>query len=612
MDIVVTILINANINILLTKFEMSQSSFEKLPVPNLRQTLDKYLESVRPLVTPNQYAKTVQLTNEFLTTEGPFLQAQLQDRALKTDNWLTEWWKETAYLANRMPLPVHVSPAAICDKLEFSSDSQMLNYTSLVIVEFVEFFQKVLSDKLPPDKLGGISLCMRQYKSLVGGHRIPGKVTDTQKYTPDSNHIIVVHKGHFFKLPVFGYRDGSRCILRSHEIKHLLSQIMDSSHLPSVPVGILSSQNRDDWYSAREELNKSSVNRYTLNVITSSLFLIELDEASNQGVDDEFKSGVIGDLRGDFKCYNRWYDVGMQLIITREGYAKYLLEHSLVDGPPSVVIANRGHYRGITDTVPDIPVNAKELPEIELLKWEISPLLHEYIQNAKVELIKLSEKIDFKLYTFSEFGKDFFKSYKLSPDSLVQLAIQLTFYKLHQHSTACYESVSTRRFYDGRTETLRSTSTESTEMVKAMLSPTRTEVKLGLLREFVKKHDENSRQAFNGQGIDRHLLGLKLIAKQENLNPEFFSDISFSKTNYFRVSTSQVPNPFLSFMGFGPVVEDGYGICYNPHESYFNLFLSSFTTCANTVSTDKLCRVIIESLKDVKKLVENLPLPGKL
>ena len=591
---------------------MSQSSFPKLPVPNLSQTLDRYLESVRPLVTLNQYAETVRLTSEFLATEGPYLQTQLLERAAKTDNWLTEWWKEVAYLAHRMPLPVHVSPAAICDKMEFGSISQMLDYASLLIVEFIDFFEKILLDTLPPDKLGGISLCMRQYKSLTGGHRIPGKVVDTQKYSPNSDHIIVVHKGHFFKVPVFGYRGGSRYKLRSYEIKHFLALVLDSSHRPSVPVGILSSQNRDSWYSAREELNQSSVNRHTLDVITSSLILIELDEGGGGNMDDEFKSAMIGDIRNDFKCYNRWYDVGMQIIITNDGYCKHVLEHSIVDGPPAVVIANRGHYRGITDTVPNIPVKAEELPEIEHLKWEISPLLQQYIQDAKLELIKLSEKTDFRLHTFSEFGKDFFKSYKLSPDSLVQLAIQLTFYKLHQHHTACYESVSTRKFYDGRTETLRSASSESTELVRAMLSPTSTEVRLRLLKKFVKKHDENSRQAFNGQGIDRHLLGLKLIAIQEDLNPEFFSDPSFSKSIYFRVSTSQVPNPLLSFMGFGPIVEDGYGICYNPHGTYIKFFFSSFTTCANTVSTEKLCQVTLESLKDVKKLVEKLPFPGKL
>ena len=591
---------------------MSQSSFPKLPVPNLNQTLDKYLESVHPLVTPKQYAETVRLTNEFRATQGPYLQAQLVDRAAKTDNWVTEWWKEVAYLSYRMPLPVYVSPAAQCDKLEFGSNFQMLDYTSLLIVGFIEFMEKILTDKLSPDMLGGIPLCMRQYKCLTGGHRIPGKVVDTQKYTPNSDYIIVVHKGHFFKLPVFGSRGRSRYMLRSHEIKHLLSRIMDSSNRPSVPVGILSSQNRDSWYSAREELNKSSVNCHTLDVITSSLLLMELDEGGEGGVDNQFKSAMIGDIRNDFKCYNRWYDVGLQLIVTTDGYCKYVLEHSLIDGPPAIVIANRGHYRGITDTVPDIAVNTEELPEIEHLKWEISPLLHEYIQTAKLELIKLSEKVDFKLYTFPEFGKDFFKSYKISPDSLVQLAIQLTFYKLHQHPTACYESVSTRKFYDGRTETLRSTSTESTELVRAMLSPTSTEIRLRLLKKFVKKHDEISRQAFNGQGIDRHLLGLKLIGKLEDLNPEFFSDPSFSKSTYFRISTSQVPNPLVSYMGFGPVVEDGYGICYNPHGSHIKLLFSSYTTCTNTVSSDKLCQVTIESLNAVKKLVESLPLPGKL
>lgn len=48
-------------------------------------------------------------------------------------------------------------------------------------------------------------------------------------------------------------------------------------------------------------------------------------------------------------------------------------------------------------------------------------------------------------------------------------------------------------------------------------------------------------QAISGQAIDRHLLGLKLLALEENLTmPEIFTDPAFAKALHYRLSTSQV------------------------------------------------------------------------
>ena len=591
---------------------MSNYNFPKLPVPDLNQTLKKYIESIRPLVSSEQFTATDRITNKFLTTEGPYLQSLLLKRAANTDNWLLEWWNEVAYLSVRLPLPVYLSPVAASEKIKYIYKSQRLDIVSLFINRYCEFFETIRKNELPQDKLGDTPLCMRQYKSLPGGHRVPGEVKDTHRFSPNSDHIIVMYQGHCFKFPVFGYRNGNRYILGSHEIKHSLSLLVDSPLLPSEPIGVLTSLDRDSWYKARKELKKSRINCDTLEAIETSLFGISLEDGADESKEYYLKSAMIGDMRNDFSSYNRWFDIGIQSVFTSDGYCGHILEHSISDGPPSIELANRGTYAAITGNVSVLPVNSQELPKVEHLKWEVSRPLRDYIQKAKYELKKLSEKLDLKIYKFTEFGKDFSKRYKLSHDSIVQLAIQLTFYKLHGEPTACYESVSTRKFYDGRTDTLRSTSNESTRLIKALLSPTSTDFRLRLLREYVRKHEENSRQVFNGQGIDRHLLGLKLIADQENLQPEFFSDPAFSKSTRYRMSTSQVPNPLLSSLAFGPVVEDGYGVCYNPHGAFTYFSFTSYTTCQDTVSADKLKNVMIESVKDVKELVQSIPLPAKL
>lgn len=99
-------------------------------------------------------------------------------------------------------------------------------------------------------------------------------------------------------------------------------------------------------------------------------------------------------------------------------------------------------------------------------------------------------------------------------------------------------------FVHGRTETIRSCSNESVEFAQAMCAPSNIvsdQEKVMLLKEAVKGHKDYTVMAMTGEGVDRHLLGMKLIARENNLSiPEFYNDISYAKSTHFRVSTSQV------------------------------------------------------------------------
>ena len=48
-------------------------------------------------------------------------------------------------------------------------------------------------------------------------------------------------------------------------------------------------------------------------------------------------------------------------------------------------------------------------------------------------------------------------------------------------------------------------------------------------------------QGVSGQAVDRHLLGLRLIAQEAGMEiPNFFKDEAYSRSMYYRLSTSQV------------------------------------------------------------------------
>ncbi|KAJ7319507.1 hypothetical protein OS493_035817 [Desmophyllum pertusum] len=78
-----------------------QDKLPSLPVPPLAQTCKKYLESVEPHLTREEYLQTQFLVNEFASGVGKDLHRKLEIRGKSMRNWLEAWWEDVAYLAPR-------------------------------------------------------------------------------------------------------------------------------------------------------------------------------------------------------------------------------------------------------------------------------------------------------------------------------------------------------------------------------------------------------------------------------------------------------------------------------------------------------------------------------
>jgi carnitine O-acetyltransferase len=139
-----------------------------------------------------------------------------------------------------------------------------------------------------------------------------------------------------------------------------------------------------------------------------------------------------------------------------------------------------------------------------------------------------------------------------------------------------YESAQTRKFQLGRTEVIRSASTESGVWARAMLDPTVTVRPITILSlslsmfiyiflsspqdpvylrslftRAAARHIQYANWAADGQGVDRHLFGLKRLLKDGESVPEIYSDPSFSKSNHWELSTSQLSSPYFDGWGYG-------------------------------------------------------------
>ena len=170
---------------------------------------------------------------------------------------------------------------------------------------------------------------------------------------------------------------------------------------------------------------------------------------------------------------------------------------------------------------------------------------------------------------------------------------------------ATYESASTRRYHYGRVDSIRASHPEALTWAKTMLDESQTkDKKKELFRAAITKQTKIMLDNIFAEGLDIPLLGLKNacleIWPDEKL--DLFEDPTFTNSGLFKLSTSQIPIPLKdSFMGYGAVVPDGYGISYNLQDNHIIYAICSFFSCESTNSR-RFCEALSISLRDMKEL----------
>lgn len=66
-----------------------------------------------------------------------------------------------------------------------------------------------------------------------------------------------------------------------------------------------------------------------------------------------------------------------------------------------------------------------------------------------------------------------------------------------------------------------------------------------------RRHVKYATWASDGQGVDRHLFGLKKMLKEGEPLPEIFSDPAFGRSSHWELSTSQLSSRYLDGWGYG-------------------------------------------------------------
>jgi carnitine O-palmitoyltransferase 2 len=429
---------------------------------------------------------------------------------------------------------------------------------------------------------------MYQYSKLFGTSRIPRKDKDELVTSTTSTHIVVLHRNNFYKVDV---RTSDGAIKPVEEIFAQLVAIVTDNSGPGIPVGILTTENRDTWAAARETLLQNPQNRATLQTIDSALFAVSLDDVSTTSEEELAHLFLHG------QGLNRWFDKSFSLIVTKNGKASVNFEHSWGDGVAVL--------RYVNEIVKDSNQRPVQLPKsatgkTQKLNWSISESIQSAIDSAEKRIKKQASALEFKTTPFRDFGKNFFKAHQISPDGAVQMSYQLAYHRMYSKVVSTYESASTAAFRHGRTETIRPVSSHSVEMCKAFeSSSTDVETKAALLRKAVQYHSQQVKDCATGQGIDRHLFAMMYYAKKKGIDlPDIYKDKAYALLNHNTLSTSTLVSEAIEGGGFGPVVADGYGIGYGVESDQMRFNITSYLG-----NTQQFTAHILESLKQIQNVL---------
>ncbi|KIJ27801.1 hypothetical protein M422DRAFT_270989, partial [Sphaerobolus stellatus SS14] len=181
-----------------------EKSLPRLPVPTLSSTASKYLESVKPHVTPAVYEKTKKAVDEFVSSDlAKELQSRLEGRAAEPgrDNWLSDWWNDFAFTGYREPVVFSVSYFYV--HLDDKTIKTPARRAATLLKALLSFRDLTESQQLEPEYAGQTPLAMSSYRWLFNSYRYPVKPSDTaKKFDPATNNqIVFVRKNKFYEVP---------------------------------------------------------------------------------------------------------------------------------------------------------------------------------------------------------------------------------------------------------------------------------------------------------------------------------------------------------------------------------------------------------------------------
>ncbi|MGF1861327.1 choline/carnitine O-acyltransferase [Photobacterium profundum] len=544
-----------------------QKELPIMPVPSLNKTCHKLIEWAEPLLTQKEQTRTKKVIDQFLQPggEGEKLQNELIKWGSKHAplNWSAAAWQDI-YLESRGPLAINSNVFYyLKSKLDVKTCSQA-NIAAALIVSIYNFISLIDKKELTVDMQKDMPLCMNQYKNLFSSIRIAQQGMDKLKVSSSRKHIVAMYNQRIFQVDILDEKGNVRS---PSSIESDLDCIISISG-EGQNVGVLTTMPRDTWAKSRANLLQISVNnRESMTVIEDAAFVLCLDENTPDEINEVSKQLLHGDGS------DRFFDKSLQFIVFKNGKTGINFEHTGVDG--SVMLRLVAH---IYDTIDKVSVDEKDAftdtegslaQRVKEVEFDLDSVLTQTTRAAVDLFVQHSANNQIRVLNFKPFGKNQIKQFGVSPDAFVQLALQLAEHKLYGKCYSAYEAVMTRTFLDGRLDVLYTVTPESMAFIHNIRTPDCSiQAKIDSLIQATRVHVERANECRFGHGIYTHLLALKYRYKVAGHDigidtlPEIFTNEGYQALTHSVVCTSTTSEYGVELAGYGPLVDDGFGIRY--------------------------------------------------
>jgi carnitine O-acetyltransferase len=534
-----------------------EEGLPRLPVPLLTNTSTQLLNTLKPLLSVDEYNELLQESSEFLSHEViNLIQRHLVAASLNPNN--------TCYLncVNNGTSPgiygeirgdiLPRNPYLILEEDPYAKTVNPPNQSQRaanLVNSSLKFVTSLRNDTLQPDRTpkNGNPLSMNCYNILFGTTRVPLTEDENsyqsatiQKFNDinDSRHIVIICNNQYYCLEVLTeyseeeYKESKtkhKIWFSDYELSIIFQGIINNSNtidrVESInnSIGSLTTQSFSIWKISRSELNKS--NKKNLELIDNALFIVVLDP--NLPDSDQEKTSVIAHgtselLKGTNmqvgSCTSRWYDK-LQLVVTKNSVAGVVWESSSTDGTAilrfiSDIYAdsilklakniNGAEYTLFDDNVGFVSADGSiKKPESERLIITRTPELLNLIRLSETRLADLIHQHEYKTLTL-KLNTYLVNKFELSIDSVLQVAFQIANYTLYGSMANTLEPITTRKFRDSRTELIPVQNDHISRLVKLFITNSNSSLKWDLFRECCSVHTKQYRNAMNGKGFERH------------------------------------------------------------------------------------------------------------
>ncbi|XP_043454454.1 carnitine O-palmitoyltransferase 1, brain isoform isoform X2 [Prionailurus bengalensis] len=556
-----------------------QRSLPRQPVPSVQDTVRKYLESVRPILSDEDFDLTTVLAQEFLRLQASLLQWYLRLKSWWASNYVSDWWEEFVYLRSRHSLMVN-SNYYMMDFLYVTPTPVQAARAGNAVHALLLYRHRLNRQEILPTLLMGMRpLCSAQYEKIFNTTRIPGIQKDHIRHLRDSRHVAVFHRGRFYRVGTHSQSG----LLSPRALEQQFQRILDDPS-PACPqeehLAALTAAPRDVWAQVRSSLKTQAED--TLEAVEGAAFFVSLD-SEPAGLTREDPAATLDAyahalLAG--RGHDRWFDKSFTLIVFSNGKLGLSVEHSWADCPISghmweFTLATEcfqlgysadGHCKGRPDP---------SLPQPQRLHWDLPEKIHLSISLALRGAKTLSGNVDCHVFPFSHFGKSFIKRCHLSSDSFIQMALQLAHFREPQRRA--------------------------------------------MFRLAVEKHQALLKAAMSGQGVDRHLFALYIVSQFLHLQSPFLDQVH---SEQWQLATSQIPVQQIHLFdvhnypdyvssggGFGPADDHGYGVSYIFMGDDTITFHISSKKSSTKTDSHRLGQHIEDALLDVACLFQEGPRP---